>query len=59
MCHRNLSRCLFRLMSYAVEPRRDPGDAMRHWHRRLDMLADKDKDGDNVDQGEVWRDFLS
>lgn len=28
---------------------------MRHWHRRLDMLADKDKDteGENAEQGEI------
>ncbi|CAB1097864.1 unnamed protein product [Ectocarpus sp. CCAP 1310/34] len=28
----------------APNPFRDPGDAMRHWHRRLDMLQDKDKE---------------
>ena len=30
---------------------RDPGDAMRHWHRRLDMLVDRDGDKNNA--GEV------
>ncbi|CAM9165037.1 unnamed protein product [Ectocarpus sp. 4 AP-2014] len=28
----------------APNPFRDPGDAMRHWHRRLDLLQDKDKE---------------
>eukprot|EP00903_Cladosiphon_okamuranus_P014927 g13820.t2 len=36
----------------APNPFRDPGDAMRHWHRRLDMLADKEKDGLNDDEGD-------
>lgn len=31
---------------------------MRHWHRRLDMLTDKDKDGENADQGEVHSSLL-
>lgn len=28
---------------------------MRHWHRRLDMLKDKDKDGQHDDQGEMMK----
>ncbi|CAN0109706.1 unnamed protein product [Ectocarpus sp. 6 AP-2014] len=40
----------------APNPFRDPGDAMRHWHRRLDMLQDKDKE-EAAQEGEGEKDL--
>lgn len=45
----NLISCLFVFPSCLTSVTRVPGDALRHWRRRLDMLKDKE----NADEGKT------